>query len=76
MNFVWYHPSLLSIRKVQSLPIIMVKAAKKSRATAKRFFLHTENELHQALDVEAPEETILSRFDDYKRRWEITHTDA
>ena len=50
----------------------MVKAAKKSRATAKRFFLHTENELHQALDVEAPEETILSRFDDYKRRWEIT----
>ena len=50
----------------------MAEDAKTSRATAKRFFSRAENALHQALDVEAPEETIVRRFDDYKRRWEIT----
>ena len=49
----------------------MTEVSKTSRTTAKRFFTRSENALHQALDTEALEETIMRRFNDYKRRWEI-----
>ena len=37
----------------------MAEAAKTSRTTAKRIFSRAENALHQALDVKAPEKTIV-----------------
>ena len=49
----------------------MMEVSKTSRSTAKRFFTRSENALHQALDTEALEETVMRRFNDYKRRWEI-----
>ena len=49
----------------------MTEVSKTSRTTAKRFFTRSENALHQALDTEALEETVMRRFNDYKRRWEI-----
>jgi hypothetical protein len=49
----------------------MTEVSKTSRTTAKRFFTKSKNALHQALDIEALDETIMRRFNYHKRRWKI-----
>ena len=47
----------------------MASDAKATRTSAKRFFSRTETSLNQALQSEAPEETIQRRFEEFRKRW-------
>ena len=47
----------------------MASEAKATRTSAKRFFSRTETSLNQALESEAPEETIQRHFKEFRKRW-------